>query len=195
MRSELLQAASLVASLQLAGPLVAPAELAPGTIDRHLGQTVAVEGRVVDVRVDDGIHEVVLGAPGGRTRVLSRAPPPPVGALVRVVGDAAPGQSGPVLWTDGPWEVHRGPDRAPLSLQALLARAPERAGTSVAVRGTFDANGSDLVDGDRRLPVRVLGPQPPEAPILAWGMLHYVPDRAGYRLDATGWEPWSPSSG
>lgn len=191
MRLELLQAVGLVASLHLAGPLVAPTQLAPSQLAEHLGQRVALEGRVADVQIGEEVHEVTLARDGETVRVLSRAPPPPLGARVEVVGDAASGKHGPVLWTDGPWTILSSPDREPRSVDRVAREAPELAGSTVAVVGRWDPDREVLVGDEARLEVRLLAGEPTDEEIVAWGVLDYRAERATYRLDATGWEPWT----
>lgn len=191
MRAEVLQAIALVAGLHAAGPLVSPPTVPAGELPGHLGERIQLEARVIDVEPGETITRVTLEDATGHVTALARGPLPPLGATVRVLGDAAAGREGPVLWIDGSFDVLDRRDRAPIPLAQLLSEAPDRAGETLAVVGTWDADGRHLEGDAGTLPVRVQTAQPPdEGRILAWGELRYDAATAGYRFDAVGWERW-----
>lgn len=194
MRVELLQAIGLVAGLHLASGLMAPATLDPGDLAQHPGETVELEGRIATVQPSGEIARVRLDGERGQAWVLARGEVPPLGAHVRVTGDAATGQEGPVLWMTGAWTVLERPSRAPVGVDRLVHQAPDREGQTLSVAGRWDQGASQLSGDQARLAVTLrAAPPPPGATIVVWGVLSYTPQTASYRLDATGWTPWSPS--
>lgn len=194
MRLHLLLAVSLVTSLHLLAPLLEPHTLMASALPGHLGETVAVEGRVSDVTPGERVTAVEVWDASGRVRVLTRdVAEVPLGAWVRVVGDPAAGRDGLVLWASGPIQVLEAPDSAPQALPVVLARAPELVGTTVAVRGAVEEDAEHLADAGGRLALRLLTEPPPPGRVVVWGVLDYDEASGSYRLDATGWRAWDPS--
>lgn len=195
MRLEVLQALALVAALHASQPLVAPETLTPDQLTQHVDQRVALEGRIADVDPGDTVTSVTLAHEGARATVLTRDPPPPLGASVRVTGDASPDRGGVVLWAET-WSTRQAPDRAPLGVERAAEEAPRRAGTTVTVVGTWLEDASVLTEDGARLPVEPRTAPPPDGEeIAAWGLLAYAPEAAEYRLQAAGWSPWNRSQG
>lgn len=191
MHAQLLQATTLVAALYAAGPLVSPATIPTEQLPYHVGQSVEVRGHVVDVEPTPGAWRVTVHDPEGALLVLDRDPPPPLGAKIRVVGDATMDRDGPVLWATT-WTVQERPNRDPIGVDALLEQAPRLEGSPVAVVGTWSDEDRALED-DGALPVQMRAARPGDgARIVAWGLLAYVPEDAAYRLQAVGWEEWTP---
>lgn len=195
MRSELIQALILLVGLQVAGPLLDPITIGPSQVVQHLGEHVTLEGRIAAIEPGDTVTRVELADANGTTLVLTRTEPPPMGATARINGDATAGREGPLVWADGPWHVLETPDPSPVSLAQLANQAPNRAGTTVAVVATWEPDTSALIDSHARLSARLLTPAPdPGLEVTAWGLLEYEAATAAYRLDVTGWRPWSPST-
>lgn len=192
---EFLTAVALVVGLSLAGGLLAPATIDPSELGAHPGETVALEGRIARVEPTGDLQRVRLEGNAGHAWVLARGEVPALGSRVRVIGDAAVGREGPVLWMDGDWTVLGTPERAPIGVDRAAHAAPEHAGETLAVVGLWDADAEQLTGESARLATRIrAAPPPPGATILAWGVLSYDPASAAYRLEATGWSPWSPPS-
>lgn len=192
MRVEVLQAVLLIAGLHVLGPLVDPPAVPPGELAGHVGEQVVLTGRVREVEPGRTVTAVELEGEGGRARVLTRTDPPPLGALVRIVGDASAGREGLVLWAKGRWTVTQVPDPAPRSLAALLATASRFEGTTVATVGRFDPEASVLRDDGHELAATWRAAPPGPGPVLAWGLLGYAAEDGRYRLAVTGWRPWPP---
>lgn len=195
MRLEVLQALALVAALHATHPLVTPEVLAPAELTQHVDQRVALEGRVADVDPGETVTRVTLAHGEARATVLTREPAPPLGASVRVTGDASPDRGGVVLWAET-WSTLEAPDRSPVGVQRAVDQAPRRAGTTVTVVGTWHEDEQVLAEEDARLAVQPRTAPPPDGePIAAWGLLAYAPETAEYRLQAAGWAPWNRSRG
>lgn len=180
----------LLASLHAIAPHVEPPRVSPDALAGHLGATIALEARVVDVDPGRSHDRVVLAANG--TRVLAlvpRAITPPLGASVLAVGAPGAGRDGTVLWVESV-RLLTVPAREPLDVAVALRDAAVLTDRGVALVGTW-RDGALETDGHR---LAVEGARIEEAPgpIVVWGLLAYEAERGRYVLRATGWEPWTP---
>lgn len=194
MRSQLALAMALLAGLQLLGDQVAPRQLTAAEVPAHLGETIHLEGTVLDVDPGRTVHRVELQDASGITTVLLRGRPPPVGARLSLVGDPEADRDGAIVWARGPPTVLDAPSPAPRSLQDLLERAPRLIDQPVAVLASWDAANETLTGPPGQLPVRWRIAQPPSQELLAWGLITYLPEQASYRLEIVGWRPWTRAS-
>lgn len=194
MRSQLALAMALLLGLHLLGDQVAPSPMTAAEIPAHLGQTVQLEGTVLDVDPGRTVHRVELQDASGTTTVLLRGRPPPVGARLSLVGDLEADRDGAIVWARGAPTLLEVPSPAPRSLGELLERAPRLIDQPVAVLASWDAANGTLVDGDKRLPVRWRIAEPSSQDLLAWGLVTYRDELASYRLEIVGWRPWTQAS-
>lgn len=194
MRSQLALAMALLLGLHLIGDQVTPTTLPAARIASHLGETVELEGTVLTVDPGRTVHRVELKDASGTTTVLLRGRPPPVGALISVVGNPEADDRGAIVWARGPPDILEAPSPAPRSLMGLLEDAPRLRDQPVAVVATWDPPNATLADEGARLPVRWRIAEPTGQELLAWGLLTYRPAEAGYRLEIVGWQPWTPPS-
>lgn len=191
-RVRLLQAFAIVAALHAVTPMVDPAVVGLGELERHYGETVQLQGRVAEIDPAGEVLRVALVDGDTEASVLTRGPPPELGARVTVRGQPSPGEHGPVVWSEGPIETLAAPagrDHVPVG--QALREAPRLAGAPLAVVGTWPDNGSALLGDEGRLPVDPAGVTPEPGRVLVWGVLAYQQGQARYALEATGWRPWT----
>lgn len=191
----IVQAVALVALLHALTPLADPTRIQPGQLDEHYGETVRVAGRVAAVDTAGDVIRVEIASGRGQATVLTRSPPPPLGAYARVRGQPSPGQAGPILWAEGDLEIEEAGPQAPLALATLLDRAPHLEGTPVAVSGSWSPQHDEVVGPTGRLAVQPIGVAPEPGRAVLWGRLTYDEEHARYELEATGWRPWPSSPG
>ncbi|MDX1612156.1 MAG: hypothetical protein R3185_07285 [Candidatus Thermoplasmatota archaeon] len=193
MRWHLLIASLLVIGLHVAGEHLAPPRVPIGALPAHLDHPVTLEGHVTSVAPGEHVTRLTLRDATGSATLLTRAPPPPIGARILATGAPAPDEGGLVVWLEGRARILEAPSPEPMALRWLLQEAPNLAGSPVATYGTVHENGAALSAPGATLTTRwVTTPPARGETVIAWGQLSYKASQGAYRLEVTGWTPWQP---